>query len=112
MNEKIVIKKLASGDLYLDASMLDEIVGDSETLSSWLMDEVGKQDVILKYIDDVINEEVAEDEIGINGFIAYIKKDITDIHFIFEDEDSRIKPCYLPTKLLREIVEIWLKNVK
>ena len=49
-----------------------------------------------------------EDFIWGNGYKAYVKKDFTEIHFNFEEDDPTIKPCTVPTKLLREIVETWI----
>ena len=42
------------------------------------------------------------------SFADYVKKDFTEIHFIFEEDNHAIGPCTVPTKLLREIVKAWL----
>ena len=34
----------------------------------------------------------------------------TEIQCFFEEEASELKPCKLPTKLLREIVAAWLEE--
>lgn len=111
MSIEVSFKECNPGGIYLDASKLEEIQGDSFTLSQWLKDEVGGYEKTLEYIENVLNGNIDEEELGTNGFVAYVKKDITEIHFIYEDECSDVKPCSLPTKMLRDIVKVWLKEL-
>ena len=74
----------------------------------WLYTDVGDFRRTLEYIDDVISGKTEEDFLSGNAYNAYVKKNFTEIHFQFEDENPSIKPCTVPTKLLREIVKAWL----
>ena len=89
---------------------VDEIEGDKETLSSWLSDDVRDYAPTLDYIDKAISGELEDNLFWGNGFKAYIEQEYTEIHFNYEEDDPRIKPCKLPTKLLREIVAVWLEE--
>ena len=87
---------------------VEEVHGDKSTLTGWLFTDVRDFRGTLGYIDDVISEKTKEDFLSGNAYNAYVKKDFTEIHFQFEDENPSIKPCTVPTKLLREIVKAWL----
>ncbi len=97
-------------DLWMEFDNVDEIHGSKETLSSWLCDDVRDFRRTLEYIDDVISGKNKEDFLWGNVFKAYVKKDFTEIRYDFEDMDPSVKPCTLPTKLLREIVKAWLEE--
>ena len=62
----------------------------------------------LEDIDNVLSGKSDEEFQWGNGYKAYVKKDFTEIHFNFEDDDPTIRPCIVPTRLLREIVKAWL----
>ena len=85
-----------------------DVVGDKLTLTDWLYTDIGDYRKTLEYIDDVLNGKNEEDFLLGNAYKAYVKKDFTEIHFIFEEDNHAIGPCTVPTKLLREIVEAWL----
>ncbi len=87
---------------------VDDILGDKFTLTDWLYTDIGDYRKTLEYIDDVLNEKNDGDLLWGNAYKAYVKKDFTEIHFIFEEDNHAIGPCTVPTKLLREIVEAWL----
>ena len=87
-----------------------EVYGDKSTLTGWLFTDVRDFRGTLGYIDDVISEKTKEDFLSGNAYNAYVKKDFTEIHFQFEDENPSIKPCTVPTKLLHEIVKAWLEE--
>ena len=97
-------------DLWMEFDDVDEIQGSKETLSSWLCDDIRDFTRTLEYIDDVISGKNNEDFLWGNGFKAYVRKDFTEIHFNYEEEEPSVKPCTVPTKLLREIVKAWLEE--
>ena len=96
--------------LWMTFENVKEIEGDKETLSLWLLVDVRFHTSTLEAIDKVINKELKEELLWGNGYKAYIGQEYTEIHFNFEEDDPRIKPCKLPTKLLREIVAVWLEE--
>ena len=98
--------------LWMNLKNNSKIIGDKDAVSAWLMDDVRDYTSILDYIDAVLNGEKEEDLIWGNGYKAFVKPDITEIHFNYEEDDPSIKPCSLPTSMLREIVEIWLREYK
>ena len=85
-----------------------DVVGDKLTLTDWLYTDIGDYRKTLEYIDDVLTEKKDKDLFWGNEYKAYVKRDFTEIHFIFEEDNHAIGPCTVPTKLLREIVEAWL----
>ena len=97
-------------DLWMEFDDVDEIQGSKETLSSWLCDDIRGFTRTVDYIDDVLAGKVEEDRLGGDGFSAYVKKEFTEIRYDFEDMDPSVKPCTVPTKLLREIVKAWLEE--
>ena len=97
-------------DLWMEFEDNDEIIGDKETLTSWLTDDVRDYAPTLEFIDKALSGELEDNLFWGNGFKAYIGQEDTEIHFNFEEEDPSIKPCKLPTKLLREIVAVWLEE--
>lgn len=109
MNKKWSFEMALSGPWMIFKDN-DEIVGDKETLSCWLYTDVGNYHKTLDYIDKVISGELEEKLLWGNCYKAYINQDFTEIHFNYEEDDPSIKPCKLPTKLLREIVAAWLEE--
>ena len=87
---------------------VEEVKGDKETLTGWLNTDIGGYQKTLEYIDDVLSGKNEEDFLWGNAYKAYVRKDLTAIHFNFEDDDPTIRPCIVPTRLLREIVKAWL----
>ena len=87
---------------------VEEVKGDKETLTGWLNTDIGGYQKTLEYIDDVLSGKNEEDFLWGNAYKAYVRKDFTEIHFNFEDDDPTIRPCIVPTRLLREIVKAWL----
>ena len=85
-----------------------DVVGDKLTLTDWLYTDIGDYRKTLEYIDDVLAEKKDKDLFWGNAYKAYVKRDFTEIHFIFEEDNHAIGPCTVPTKLLREIVEAWI----
>ena len=88
----------------------DEIIGDKETLSCWLYTDVKNNSLTLDFIDKAILGELKDNLFWGNCYKTYIGQEFTEIYYNFEDEDPTIKPCKLPTRLLREIVEAWLEE--
>ena len=86
----------------------EEVKGDKATLTGWLYVDVRDYRKTLEYIDDVISRKNEEDFLWGNAYKAYVRKDFTEIHFNFEEDTPSVKPCTVPTKLLREIVKAWL----
>ena len=102
--------KFRSRDYYLDMIFddIEEIKGDKETLADWLNTDVRGNVCYLEDIDNVLKGKSDEEiQLG-NAYEAYMKRDFTEIHFIFEKDNHAIGPCTVPTKLLCEIVEAWL----
>ena len=95
-------------DLWMEFENVPDIVGSRETLSAWLSDDVRDYHKTLEYIDDVLTGKKDKDLFWGNAYKAYVKRDFTEIHFIFEEDNHAIGPCTVPTKLLREIVETWI----
>ena len=98
------------GSLWMNIDDIPEIVGSKVTLETWLHTDVRDFRGTLGYIDDVISGKNNEDFLWGNGFKAYVKRDFTEIHFNYEVENPSVKPCTVPTKLLREIVKAWLEE--
>ena len=109
MNQKWCFSILCN-DLWMEFSGFDSIIGATETLSLWLSDDVRDHNDYLEIINKILIGELKNELLWGNGYKAYVDRDYTEIHFNFEDEDSSVKPCKLPTKLLREIVEVWLEE--
>ena len=99
---------ITQGSLWMNIDDIPEIVGSKVALESWLHTDVRDFAKTLDYIDDVLAGNVEEDCLGGDGFSAYVKKEFTEIRYDFEDMDPSVKPCTVPTKLLREIVKAWL----
>ncbi len=113
--EEMIMKKfwdfsVTQGSLWMNIDDIPEIVDSRVALESWLHTDVRGFAKTLDYIDDVLAGNVEEDRLGGDGFKAYVKRDFTEIHFNYEEEDPSVKPCTLPTKLLREIVKAWLEE--
>ena len=108
MNNHLWKFSILCDDLWMEFENVPDIVGSRETLSAWLSDDVRDYHKTLEYIDDVLNGKNEEDFLLGNAYKAYVKKDFTEIHFIFEEDNHAIGPCTVPTKLLREIVKAWL----
>ena len=87
---------------------VEEVKGDKTTLTGWLYTDVRDHFCYLEDIDNVLSGKSDEEFQWGNGYKAYVKKDFTEIHFNFEDDDSTIRPCIVPTRLLCEIVKAWL----
>ena len=87
---------------------VEEVKGDKATLTGWLYTDVRDNVCYLEDIDNVLKGKSDEEIQWGNGYKAYVKKDFTEIHFNFEEDDPTIKPCTVSTKLLREIVKAWL----
>ena len=102
--------KFRSRDYYLDMIFddVEEVKGDKETLTGWLNTDIIGYQKTLEYIDDVLTGKKDKDLFWGNAYKAYVKRDFTEIHFIFEEDNHAIGPCTVPTKLLREIVETWI----
>jgi len=82
------------------------IVGDTRRIYEWLYDDImGSFERVKKDIDAVLNEEVECDEWNGNANSAVFNKDTTTITCNFDELEC--EPCTLPTKMLREIIDIW-----
>ena len=97
-------------NLWIEFENINEIIGSEDTLSLWLYTDVQNNKQILDFIDRALLGDLDDNLFWGDGYKAYVDRDYTEIHFNFEDEDSSVKPCKLPTKLLREIVEVWLEE--
>ena len=89
---------------------VEEVVGDKATLTEWLDSDVQGSKYTLKVLEKVVNGDCDEDEFGGNVFEVRIRKNFTMISSAFGDEVPNVKPCTVPTKLLYEIVKVWLSE--
>ena len=96
--------------LMMKFEEIEEIEGDSQTLTEWLYIDVCDHSEHLEIISKILTGKFENELLWGNGYKAYVQRDYTEIHFNFEEENPNIKPCKLPTKLLREIVEAWLEE--
>ena len=98
--------------LNMNFDEVKEITGDKTTLTDWLLVDVGDYIGYLEDIDTVLDGKSEEEVEWGNAYKAYVRKDYTEIHSCFEEVGSPIKPCTVPTKLLREIVKAWLDELE
>ena len=87
---------------------VEEVKGDKETLTGWLNTDVRGNVCYLEDIDNVLKGKSDEEIQWGNAYNSCVRKDFTEIHFNFEEDTPSVKPCTVPTKLLREIVETWI----
>ena len=86
------------------------ISGEVELIGAWLYDDVqndGKK--FLPEIDKVLAGEIEVYDCSspmANSAMIYKEKSIITCNF----EECNDEPCTLPTTMLREIVEIWIKE--
>ncbi len=87
-----------------------EINGDRATLTEWLFSDVQGSKYTLKVLEKVVNGDCDNDDFGGNAFEVHVENDFTKISCAFEEQAPNIKPCIVPTKLLYEIVKVWLSE--
>ena len=85
------------------------ILGDYELLETCLDTDIRDDMEILTWIDDVLASKVDKNHCGGTVTIAEFDKNKTEIVIGITDTPEK---CTLPTWLFREIVEVWLKEVK
>ena len=99
-------------ELWMKFKDIPEIHGNKELLTEWLTIDVRTNEEYLSRIENVLNGSNLEDFICGDAYEAHITKVDSHIHCCFEKELSKEKPCSISTTMLREIVEIWLKEYK
>ena len=100
----------SNGYLKISLENIEELYGNKKMLELWLTDDVAGYTMMLENIDKAIAGNPEYREISGNLCKVIIEPDYTEIHCLFEKETSELKPCKLPTKLLREIVAVWLEE--
>ena len=94
-----------------ERSKIEPIVSNKvKESSNELVNNLFKDSYALDFIDKAILGELKDNLFWGNCYKTYIGQEFTEIYYNFEDEDPTIKPCKLPTRLLREIVEAWLEE--
>ena len=98
------------GYLKISVEDINEVYGNKKMLEFWLTDDVAGDNMMLENIDKAIAGNSEYREISGNLCKVIIEPYYTEIYCLFEEEVSDLKPCKLPTKLLREIVAVWLEE--
>ena len=99
-----------AGFLNLKIRENASISGYLPNISGWLSSDVeGSGEDYLPQIKKVLEGEVEEEEFWGNAYKVVIHKDYTTISYDFEYCNPKMVPCTLPTEMLYEIIEIWIK---
>ena len=105
------LKLSKSGFLHIEIKPNGNMTGYIPNISGWLSSDVqnmGKT-YFLPIFEKVIGGVSEEEVIAGNAYEAVIRKDYTTISYNFEYCNSKMVPCTLPTQMLYEILEIWIK---
>ena len=90
----------------------ENIKGCIGNISNWLSSDVqcfGKR--YLARVKEILeSSDLNEKEIfwG-NAFETLVCKEVTTIKYTYEEENPHMVPCTLPTEMLCEILEVWIK---
>ena len=108
-----VFVETKTGRLFMKITPNKEIKGDVSRIGEWLKDDVmDGYDVIAKVKEILDSSEPNEELFWGNGFKTFVNRKFSTIRFNWEEECPEIKPCTLPTQMLYEILEIWIKAYK
>ncbi len=89
----------------------ENIKGCILNISDWLSSDVPCFDTkCLSRMKEILRSDIQEEEVfwG-NAYRVVIHKDFTTISYNFEYANPKRIPCTLPTEMLCEILEIWIK---
>ena len=85
------------------------IKGDLFMIEEWLFGDVQNSSYFLERMKNFIEStEMEEDELGGNACDVFVKRDFSTIKWIYHDQVS--SSCTLPTEMLYEILQIWVKK--
>ena len=87
-----------------------EIKGYIHNIRGWLSSDVqscGKD--YLPKVKKVLEGEVNEEVFWGNAYKVIVHKENTKISYDYEEDNPEMIPCTLPTQMLYEILEIWIK---
>lgn len=89
----------------------EHITGFVPNISGWLESDVqGSGENYLPRIREIIfGSDYDEELFWGNAYKALVRKDTTTISYDFEDGNPEMVPCTLPTQMLYEILEVWIK---
>ncbi len=101
-----------AGNLELEIKPNERITGFLRNIDGWLVCDVQcfGEDYLTK-IRTILNSEDpnSEELFWGNAYKAHVRKDFTTISYDFEYCNPKMVPCTLPTEMLCEILEIWIK---
>ncbi len=89
----------------------EKVIGYHHNIGGWLSCDVastGWRD-LAKVKEFLTNPNEEEVMLGSNAYTVLVHKDTTTISYDFEEENPEMVPCTLPTEMLCEILEIWIK---
>ncbi len=100
------------GFLEINIEKCENITGYVHNIGGWLLSDVqcfGSR--YLSRIQEILNSDNPDEEelFWGNAYKALVHKDYTTISYDFEEDNPEMVPCTLPTKMLCEILEIWIK---
>ncbi len=100
------------GILEINIKECENITGYVHNIGGWLSSDVqGCGEDYLPRIKEILNSDnpYEEELFWGNAYKALVHKDYTTISYDFEEDNPEMVPCILPTKMLCEILEIWIK---
>ncbi len=99
------------GFLDIEIKPNGNISGYLGNIGGWLDCDVastGWRD-LAKIKEFLLNPNEEEIMLGSNAYTVLVHKETTTISYDFEEENPEMVPCTLPTEMLCEILEIWIK---
>lgn len=98
--------------MHLEMEKNEHITGYAGNIAGWL--ECDVQCLGRRYISKIKKilkgpDSFKEEIFSGNAYEAHVKKDYTTISYDFEEDWPEMAPCTLPTKMLYDVLEIWVK---
>ncbi len=102
---------IKNGFLDMEIKPNEKVTGYIGNISGWLESdaECFSEEYLTKIKEVLQSNGEKEELLWGNAYKALIRKDTTTISYDFEDGNPEMVPCTLPTEMLCEILEIWIK---
>ena len=110
MDFKYYIEEIGVGSINFMMEPNEQTVGYIHNVGGWLRCDVqGCGEDYLPKVKKVLEGEVEEEEFWGNAYKVVVHKDLTKISYDYEEDNPKMVHCTLPTEMLYEILEIWIK---
>lgn len=109
MKFKYHIEKVGKSiDLVVEPNEMTS--GYINNVGGWLFCDVHSHaKEYIPQVKNVLEGKVEEEVFWGNAYKAVVRKDFTKISYDYEEDNPEMVPCTLPTEMLYEILEIWIK---